>query len=379
MIAAERPRARGWPTSSRSAWTSAAPRGWRGRREDAAAGAWFARQRGARSGCAWSATRPATVGAARRAGPWWGVGSHLDSVRARRALRRRARRVRRASRSPSTAPVAVIAFADEEGARFNTPTFGSRALAGIARRPDVLDAPRRRRRVAGRRDAPPPASIPAASRDAPAWLARLRGFLELHIDQTPRPRRAGPPSGRRALAARMRARRSSCTAAPITPARRRRARAPRRAGRRRAADRRRRRARRTATCVVTASRMLVEPNALTTIPSHVRLWLDARAPERPRRRSTAWRRRLPDGAELDRSPRARTASPFDPRVRAALGRSRERRRVLRRPRRGHPGREAARGDGARPQPHRRQPLAGGGGRPRRRRRGARPRSLAALG
>ena len=63
--------------------------------------------------------------------PWWGVGSHLDSVRAGRALRRRARRVRRASRCAEHAPVAVIAFADEEGARFNTPTFGSRALAGV--------------------------------------------------------------------------------------------------------------------------------------------------------------------------------------------------------------------------------------------------------
>jgi hypothetical protein len=34
--------------------------------------------------------------------------------------------------------VAVISFADEEGARFNTPTFGSRALAGGSHA-DVLD------------------------------------------------------------------------------------------------------------------------------------------------------------------------------------------------------------------------------------------------
>ena len=45
--------------------------------------------------------------------------------------------------------------------------------------------------------------------------------------------------------------------------------------------------------VVTASRMLVEPNALTTIASHVRLWLDARS-ENPSA-LTAWFQDLPDG------------------------------------------------------------------------------------
>src|SRR5262249_15494579 len=36
-------------------------------------------------------------------------------------------------------PVAVISFADEEGARFNTPTFGSKALSGRLDLPAVLD------------------------------------------------------------------------------------------------------------------------------------------------------------------------------------------------------------------------------------------------
>ena len=48
--------------------------------------------------------------------------------------------------------------------------------------------------------------------------------------------------------------------------------------------------------VVTASRILVEPNALTTIAAHVRLWLDARS-ENPAALS-AWLEDLPAGAEL---------------------------------------------------------------------------------
>ena len=80
-------------------------------------------------------------------------------------------------------PVAVIAFADEEGARFNTPTFGSRALVGRLD-PDVLE----RCDDDGVRlaDAMAAAGVdPAGVAQAPAWLGRLRGFLELHVDQTP--------------------------------------------------------------------------------------------------------------------------------------------------------------------------------------------------
>ncbi len=63
--------------------------------------------------------------------PMVGVGSHLDSVRGGGRFD-----------GPlgvacgfelaavSARPVAVVSFADEEGARFNTPTFGSKALAG---------------------------------------------------------------------------------------------------------------------------------------------------------------------------------------------------------------------------------------------------------
>jgi N-carbamoyl-L-amino-acid hydrolase len=47
--------------------------------------------------------------------------------------------------------------------------------------------------------------------------------------------------------------------------------------------------------VVTAARILVEPNALTTVPAHVRLWIDARAPDAAA--VATWRRRLDDAAE----------------------------------------------------------------------------------
>src|SRR5205807_1307909 len=115
---------------SRLAWTP----------EDAACREWFERQAGELglevrrdpAGNLWAC--PATDP------PWWGVGSHLDSVRG-------------GGRfdgplgvacgfeiaSCSEQPVAVISFADEEGARFNTPTFGSKALAGKLDLGTVLD------------------------------------------------------------------------------------------------------------------------------------------------------------------------------------------------------------------------------------------------
>jgi N-carbamoyl-L-amino-acid hydrolase len=186
--------------------------------------------------------------------------------------------------------VAVIAFADEEGARFNTPTFGSRALTG---RLDVADALARTdpegvaladaMRAAG--------ADPGALADAPSWLGRLRGFLELHIDQTQDLERLGAPAGRvRSLASRTRL-------------------AIELAGRADHAGTTRRHERRDALAaaarlivaadelagddpdfVVTAARLLVEPNAFTTVPSDVRLWIDGRTPDPAR--LAAWRAAL---------------------------------------------------------------------------------------
>ena len=220
-------------------------------------------------------------------GPWWATGSHLDSVRRGGRFDGPlgvAAGFAAAERLPG---VAVIAFADEEGARFNTPTFGSRALTGrldvadvLARRDDDGVALADAMRAAG--------ADPEGLAGAPDWLPRLRGFLELHIDQTRDLERLGAPAGAvRALASRMR------LALAFT-------------GRADHAGTTRRDERRDALAaaarivvaadelaggdpdfLVTAARMLVEPNAFTTVPSGVRLWIDGRTPDPAR--LAAWR------------------------------------------------------------------------------------------
>jgi beta-ureidopropionase / N-carbamoyl-L-amino-acid hydrolase len=211
--------------------------------------------------------------------PWWATGSHLDSVRRGGRFDGAlgvAAGFAVAERRPG---VAVIAFADEEGARFNTPTFGSRALTG---RLDVADVLARRdddgvvlgdaMRLAG--------ADPGRLADAPTWLGRLRGFLELHIDQTRDLAELGAPAGAVwSLAARMRLALRFCGRADHAGTTRRGERRDALAAAARlivdadalAGD--------DPDFVVTAARMLVEPNAFTTVPSDVRLWIDARTPD----------------------------------------------------------------------------------------------------
>jgi beta-ureidopropionase / N-carbamoyl-L-amino-acid hydrolase len=284
--------------TTRLAWTP----------EDEAAGAWFARRAeevGLRVEVDPAGNRWAVPDAP---APWWGVGSHLDSVRAGGRYDG-ALGVCAAFAIAEHAPVAVIAFADEEGARFNTPTFGSRALAGVLD-PAVLD----RRDDDGVRlaDAMAAAGVdPAGVTEAPAWLGRLRGFLELHVDQTPDLERFAVV---RALAARMRVQADLHGRADHAGTTRRHERSDALlraailivAAHQRATD----------DMVVTASRMLVEPNALTTIAAHVRLWLDARS-ENPSA-LTAWFQDLPEGAELTVAARS-DGVEFDRALRAALG------------------------------------------------------------
>jgi N-carbamoyl-L-amino-acid hydrolase len=213
--------------------------------------------------------------------PWWATGSHLDSVRRGGRFDGAlgvAAGFAVAERLPG---VAVIAFADEEGARFNTPTFGSRALVG---RLDVADVLTRRDDdgvVLG--DALRAAGVdPGGVADAPTWLGRLQGFVELHIDQTRDLAELDAPGGAVwSLAGRLRL-------------------ALRFGGRADHAGTTRRHERRDALAaaarlivdadelaggdpdfLVTAARMLVEPNAFTTVPSDVRLWIDARTPDAP--------------------------------------------------------------------------------------------------
>jgi N-carbamoyl-L-amino-acid hydrolase len=206
-------------------------------------------------------------------------------------------------------PLAVVSFADEEGARFNTPTFGSRALTG-ALDPTVLD----RRDDDGVRlaDAMSAAGVdPGGIARAPQWLRRLRGFLELHVDQTPDLERFAVVRG---LAARVRVQADLHGRADHAGTTRRAERSDALLAAARlivAADEAA-----GEDMVVTASRILVEPNALTTLAAHVRLWLDARS-ARPSALDE-WLERLPEGPELTVASRSDGVT-FDQGLRASLG------------------------------------------------------------
>jgi N-carbamoyl-L-amino-acid hydrolase len=284
--------------TTRLAWTP----------EDSAAGAWFdarAAEVGLRVQIDPAGNRWAVPDAP---APWWGVGSHLDSVRAGGRYDG-ALGVCAGFAIAERASVAVVAFADEEGARFNTPTFGSRALTG-ALDPTVLE----RRDDDGVRlaEAMSAAGVdPGGIARAPQWLRRLRGFLELHVDQTPDLEHFAVVRG---LAARLRVQADLQGRADHAGTTRRHERsdallaaarliivADEAAGE---------------DMVVTASRMLVEPNALTTVAAHVRLWLDARS-ERPSALDE-WLARLPAGPKLAVASRSDGVT-FDPGLRAGLG------------------------------------------------------------
>jgi beta-ureidopropionase / N-carbamoyl-L-amino-acid hydrolase len=251
--------------TTRLAWT----------REDAEAADWFARRAGAigrrmerdPAGNLWA---PPDAPA-----PWWAVGSHLDTVE-RGGRFDGALGVAAGFAVAARLPVAVVSFADEEGARFNTPTFGSRALTGRLDVDDALDRVDRHGIALG--DAMAETGVdPGGLADAPMWLERLRGFLELHIDQTRDVATAGAPAAAVArLAARMRLQvelRGRADHAGTT-------RRDERHDALAAAARLIVRADDLASdgdMVFTAARIEVEPNASTTVASLVRLWLDARA------------------------------------------------------------------------------------------------------
>jgi N-carbamoyl-L-amino-acid hydrolase len=170
----------------------------------------------------------------------------------------------------------VISFADEEGARFNTPTFGSKALTGRLDLPHLLE--RRDPQGIALGDAMRDAGVdPTELTAARQWLGKLTGFIEIHIDQTTELARAGQPVGIvSGLASRLRLEvtlQGQADHAGATPP-----------GERRdalsAAARLIVAAEELASgeLQVTTSRILAEPNAPTTIAARVRLWIDARAP-----------------------------------------------------------------------------------------------------
>jgi N-carbamoyl-L-amino-acid hydrolase len=256
--------------TTRLAWT----------REDEEAAGWFAR-RAAAIGRRMERDPAGNLWACPDApGPWWAVGSHLDTVRgggrydgalgvtAGFAVAARA-----------AVPVAVVSFADEEGARFNTPTFGSRALVGRLNVDDALARMDEHGATLG--DAMADAGVdPDRLGDAPAWLERLRGFVELHIDQTRDVAAAGRPAGVvTRLAARLRLQATLDGRADHAGTTPREERHDALATAARLIVRADVEAAQRLGLVFTATRLEVEPNAATTVPARARLWLDARAPE----------------------------------------------------------------------------------------------------
>lgn len=267
--------------------------------------------------------------------PWWGVGSHLDSVRGGGrydgplgvacAFEIAARSAR---------PVAVLSFADEEGARFNTPTFGSKALAGRLDLPAVLE--RRDDDGVALAEAMRAGGVdPDAIADAPQWLrTKLAGFIEIHIDQTTDLARAGEPVGvvsglaaRTRLEVRLTGRADHAGTTPRSERRDALSAAARLivgaedlAGEHSSLDGDH------GPLTVTASRIITKPNAPTTIAAEVRLWIDARAPEFAA--IDRWRARLDSlvgelaqrtGVEIEVAVASRSdAREFASRVRAAL-------------------------------------------------------------
>jgi N-carbamoyl-L-amino-acid hydrolase len=233
---------------------------------------------------------------------WWGssgepgvvVGSHLDSVpdggafdgplgvitafAAVDALRDRG--------FQPTRPIGIVAFADEEGARFGVACAGSRLLTGALRADRGLaladgDGVTMHAAMSG-------AGLDADSvgRDADT-LARVATFVELHVEQgrglvdLGRPVAVGSsivPHGRWRLDLPGEANHAGTTAltdrddpmlrlaAVITAARS-------------SAE--------AHGCVATVGKVGVEPNGVNAIPSRVSAWLDARGPSEPEVRAVA--------------------------------------------------------------------------------------------
>ncbi len=256
-------------------------------------------------------------------------------------------------------PLAVVSFVDEEGARFRVACFASLAITGGLDIDHVLEA---------MGDAPQIYDVTAESlRAAPAQLARVRSMLEVHVEQgvslverdlavgiatvlTPRQRwkveffgaanHAGTtmmPGRRDALVA----------AAPFVLEVDRVARAHPGA-------------------VGTVGKVEVVPGSTNSIPGHVTVSLDVRAPELATVEEMVDTLRdrfgeahvLARGAQRRRDVRSRPAR--DALRGGAAARDRRRRPALVcGPRFGHPRAACACGDGVRPQPDRREPHAGG--------------------
>jgi N-carbamoyl-L-amino-acid hydrolase len=275
LAAIGRDPAGGW---TRLAWTD----------EDRAARTWFESEATARG----LAVDQDTAG---NLWAWWGgpdarpgeavaVGSHLDTVRGGGAydgalgvvsgLLAVGELIGRGV-EPGR-PVAVVAFADEEGGRFGVPTFGSRLLTGALDREDVLQRADQDGVTVAQAMAAAGADPGQVGAD-PARLGRLGAFVELHVEQgrgladLGRPVALGAgiwPHGRWRLTLTGEANHAGTT---------------------RLADRRdpmlglaaavlaARAAASELGAVATVGRVVVGPNSANSVPGRVSAWLDARA------------------------------------------------------------------------------------------------------
>jgi beta-ureidopropionase / N-carbamoyl-L-amino-acid hydrolase len=275
LAAIGRDPAGGW---TRLAWTD----------EDRAARAWFRSEAGARgltvdqdpAGNLWA---------------WWGgsgadpdgvvaVGSHLDTVRGGGAYDGALGVVSGllavgeliGQGVEPGRPVAVVAFADEEGGRFGVPTFGSRVLTGALDPAEVLERADQDGVTVARAMAAAGVDPGRVGAD-PARVGRLGAFVELHVEQgrgladLGQPVALGTgiwPHGRWRLTLTGEANHAGTT---------------------RLADRRdpmlglaaavlaARAAATELAAVATVGRVLVEPNSSNSVPGRVSAWLDGRA------------------------------------------------------------------------------------------------------
>jgi len=175
-------------------------------------------------------------------------------------------------------PLAVVAFADEEGGRFGVPLFGSRVLTGALDPADLLG--RVDEHGTSVAEALAGAGIdPDGFGPDPARVGRLAAFVELHVEQGRGLADLGQPV---ALASAMwpHGRWRLTVGGEANHA-----------GTTRLADRRdpmfglaaavlaARAAATELEAVATVGRVLVEPNSANSVPERVSAWLDARAGE----------------------------------------------------------------------------------------------------
>jgi N-carbamoyl-L-amino-acid hydrolase len=173
-------------------------------------------------------------------------------------------------------PLAVVSFADEEGGRFDTPTFGSRAMLGSLDVEAILE--RRDRDGLTLRAALAGAGLdPSGLGRDPERLRQIGAFVELHIEQdtllTERDRRLALgtkilPHGRWRIDLRGEANHAGTTPLAIRRDPMLALAAALIAARRVAADEQ---------ALATIGKLELSPNATNAIAERVSLWLDVRA------------------------------------------------------------------------------------------------------